>query len=331
MSDLLRDKGGPSGQGGFVKAIDSLKRAGIEFSLRKAPADAELPMEGELDIWLAPRSVSAADAALARDGFHHFNAPGHGRHRFYLAFEDGRWLKLDAKLRESDMSGSDRVVLPGNVERIRAGLARRRFAGLRRRGPVVAVLGPDGAGKGSVVAGLQRSIPVAVTSLYLGFGRRRALPTRGGRKDGGGDTPSRPGAIRETAFVLRKAIRSWRRLFPAYVVARRGHIVLCDRHPIEVLAVRPDRAKTARLVERFIATHLMPRPDAVILLDAPGDALFRRKKEHSAEVLDRWRRNYAEVFVPLGATIVPTTGPPEAAVAQASEVVWRALKRRRAW
>jgi thymidylate kinase len=324
MNGEMNDEGGPSGrQSGFRMAFDSLQRAGVEYSPRKALAQAELPMEGELDIWLHPGNVPAADSALARVGFQHFAAPGHGMHRFYLSFHEGRWSKLDAKLKQLDGRRPDRLALSGQLERIRAALARRRFAGLRRLGPVVAVLGPDGAGKGSVIAGLQRAIPVAVTTFYLGLARTSSRP--------GQSTRSQPGALRDSVFVIRKTIRYWRRLVPAYLAAWRGHIVLCDRHPIEVLAVRPDRTKPAQAIERFLAGRLMPRPDAMILLDAPGDILFRRKGEHSTEVLERWRKSYGEVFVPLGATIVPTTGPPEAAVAQASEVVWRALERRRAW
>jgi thymidylate kinase len=305
-----------------------LREAGVDFSVRKATVDEALPMEGELDIWLGPRAVRATDALLTQVGFHRFIAPGQGRHRFYLSFEKGRWLKVDAKLGDMSRSRPARVRVPG-AERILAALARRRFARIRRLGPVVAVLGPDGAGKGSVIAGLQRAIPVAVTPLYLGRRSPRAGPAESARTIE--STRSRAGPTRQTAFVLRNALRSWTRLLSGYLAAWRGHIVLCDRHPIEILAVRPERTQPARAIERFIASRLTPRPDALILLDAPGEILFRRKGEHSVEVLERWRRNYAEVFVPLGATIVPTTGPPKAAVAQASEVVWGALRRRRAW
>lgn len=306
-----------------------MKQAGIAFGLRKAAADAELPTEGELDIWLDPRSVAATDALLAQVGFYRFIAPGQGRHRFYLSFEKGRWLKVDAKLGDMGPSRPARFRVPGAAERIWAALARRRFARMRRLGPVVAVLGPDGAGKGSVIAGLQRAIPVAVTPLYLGRRSPRAGLAESARTIE--SMRSRAGPTRQTAFVLRNALRSWTRLLSGYLAAWRGHIVLCDRHPIEVLAVRPERTQPARTIERFIASRLTPKPDALILLDAPGEILFRRKGEHSTEVLERWRRNYAEVFVPLGATIVPTTGPPKAAVAQASEVVWGALRRRRVW
>jgi thymidylate kinase len=314
----------PSGSdGAFHAALLALTEAGIEFSLRKAAPTPELPTEGELDIWLARAWIPAADRVLERVGFHHFTAPGQGAHRFYLSLDSGRWCKLDAKLADEGGAEAPRPGFLGHSQRYLAGVTRHGPAGTRRLGPIVAVMGPDGAGKGSLIARLQRSIPVAVTSLYLG-GRRPA--SRIGR-----DSGRQGNALRDSAFVIRKAIRSWVRLAPAYLVAWRGHIVLCDRHPIEVLAIRPRRAKLARGLEAFIGRYLMPRPDAMILLDAPADVLFRRKREHSIEVLEAWRQSYAEVFLPLGAALIWTTGPREAAQAQASEVVWEALRRRRAW
>jgi thymidylate kinase len=296
-------------------------------------AGEEPTVEGELDIWLDPLAISAADEALANASFHHFHAPGQRHHRFYLACQEGRWFKIDAKLHEGGRPGPDRADLPRPLERVRVGLARRGFAGLHRLGPVVAVFGPDGAGKTSVIGGLRRIVPVAVTALYLG--RRRARPpsvTRPkGPKEESRAPRSRAGRIRETAFVLRNAIRSWTKLMPGYLAAWRGHIVLCDRHPIEVLAVKPRRTQPARAVERFIAGHLTPRPDVMIVLDAPEEILLRRKSDHSRQQLEQWRRSYAEVMVPLGASIVSTTGPPESTITQVSSIVWDALRQRRSW
>jgi thymidylate kinase len=330
MSNRERDGESPrpGARQGFHRALDSLTRESVRFRMRKL-GDAELPMEGELDVWLEPESILEADAALARVNFHHFVAPGHGNHRFYVSFEHGRWLKLDAKLAHHDSGGPSRLPLPEPVQRLRAALARRRLAGLRRLGPVIATLGPDGAGKGRVIADLRRSIPVAVTTVNFSFRRGGTSHARGEVPPG--STSSRLRALRDSASVLRKAMWYWSRLLPAYVAAWRGDIVLCDRHPIEVLAVRPDRAKPAQAIERFLARRLMPRPDALILLDAPAEILFQRKGEHSIPLLELWRMTYADVFVPLGGTIVATNGSPAAATAHASEVVWDALRRRRAW
>ena len=43
-------------------------------------------------------------------------------------------------------------------------LTQRRSRSIRRQGPVVALLGPDGAGKGTIIAGLRREMPTAYTA-----------------------------------------------------------------------------------------------------------------------------------------------------------------------
>jgi thymidylate kinase len=137
--------------------------------------------------------------------------------------------------------------------------------------------------------------------------------------------------VRECLFVMAKAVRGWSKLVWVYTLAWRGHIVLCDRHPIEVLATRPDRTPPAGALERWLVRHLTPRPDAIVLLDAPAEVLFGRKREHSATVLERWRNAYTEVFAERGAATVSTVGPREGTVDAASQVVWEALWDRRRW
>jgi thymidylate kinase len=188
---------------------------------------------------------------------------------------------------------------------------------LARRGPVVAVLGPDGAGKGTVIEGLRTSIEGPVTVIYLGrpHGRRRATAGTPKREARG-----KFGAVRECLFLARRGLRHLRLLLRGYALAWQGHIVLCDRHPVEVLAVRPPRTPVGALVERVIARRLMPWPDAMIVLDAPAARLLDRKGEHSLEVLERWRRAYLDVFGGRAA-IISTDGPVETSVADALAVV----------
>jgi thymidylate kinase len=301
----------------FRSALEALEQGAIPFRLRKPDGSNERAAGGELDLWLARSDLRRADSALRSAGFHHLEAPGHPGHRFYVAFDGRRWLKLDAKVPGE----------PGRLDRVGAAWNRRRPVALRRLGPVVAVLGPDGAGKGSLVSALRARIPFAVTPVYLGHvGRRQhRRPARlSGRER---HVP----AWREVAGVLRGALLAWRTLLGAYAAAWRGHVVLCDRHPIEVLAVRPRRSRAAAVVERLLVQHLTPRPDAIVVLDAPGRELFRRKGEHSVEVLERWRRGYAEEFEPKGAVTISTMGRKEASIHQASEVVWAALRKRRRW
>jgi thymidylate kinase len=192
-----------------------------------------------------------------------------------------------------------------------------------KRGAVVAFLGPDGAGKGTVIAGVRDALDEPVSVIYLGRPRQKRTGRVRARDPGERRSPS---AARECAFILRRAARHARLLLSAHRLARRGHIVLCDRHPVEVLAVRPDRTRAGAALERFIARRLIPSPDAVIVLDAPAALLLERKHEHPIEVLERWRSAYREVFSPRGAAIVSTDGPPEASIAAALAAVRAAAK-----
>jgi thymidylate kinase len=200
---------------------------------------------------------------------------------------------------------------------------------LVRRGPVIAFLGPDGAGKGTVIAGLHEALDGPVTVLYLGR-PRRGRGRAAGAAAAEGAQRRRPSSARECAFLVRRAARHLRLLLRGYAAAWRGHVVLCDRHPIEILAIRPPRTPAGAVLERFIARRLIPWPDAVIVLDAPASLLLERKGEHSLEVLERWRRAYLQVFGERAAAIVSTGGPPEMSIAAALAAVRRARPTARA-
>jgi thymidylate kinase len=168
-----------------------------------------------------------------------------------------------------------------------------------------------------VIAGVRDALDGSVTVLYLGQPRGPRRRPRSGKLD----RRDRPGTARECVNLLRKTARQLRLLLRGYALARRGHVVLCDRHPIEVLAVRPPRTAAGAALERFIARRVIPWPDAVIVLDAPAPLLLEREGEHSLEVLERWRRAYLEVFGPRSAAIVSTDGPQEASIANALAAV----------
>lgn len=322
-------------QGRLPAAFRALERAGVPFTLRKGAGWlSDLPAGGEVDIWLPPEAVAHADEVLTGAGFRRLGAPGAGPHRFYLAFENGRWLKIDAKIGNPGSATSP----PGaaaatpwgraQVRRLWAGLRQRRPLSLRRLGPVVALLGPDGAGKGSILAALQSEIPIAVRVAYLGWRPRRPVDRRA---DGNPGAEPDVSVWRECAFVLYQALRAWRRLVPGYLTAWRGDIVLLDRHPIEVLAIQPRRSAAARTLERIVFERLVPRPDVMVLLDAPGAALFARKGEQTPALLEEWRQRYRQVLVPKGAVVISTEGSVEESTAGVSEVVFLALAARRRW
>jgi len=334
------------GRGGGVlaAAFKTMDGRRIRYAFRKGSECLDPYAPGsEVDILIDPSELRAAEAAVMTEGFRRLEAPGHPRHRFYLAFEGGRWLKIDAKIARGS---GDKLPFGRRGRALRhllTALAQRRPLGLRRTGPVVALLGPDGAGKGTIIQALQERIPVGLTVIYLGE-RRRAHADRTPLPDppphGGRDyVPGHPrervvervSAPRECAFVLYRAFRFWSILLGGYLAAWSGHIVLCDRHPIEALAIRPRTTRSAAALERFLFGRLMPWPDAVAVLDAPGQVLYARKKEHSPDLLEGQRQRYSQTFVHRGARLISSLDGVEATIAETSGLVWAALKERRRW
>ena len=307
---------------GVHAALDALDAAGVAFAFRKGQGREDVAGAREIDIELAGRDRRAADEALRRAGFELLRAPGTWPHRFYLAHVAGRWLKLDAKL-----EGRRPALERPNVRRAWSKVARRFPVSPKRAGPVVALVGPDGAGKGSVIERLQAEIPLAVSVLYLGWRppRRRLLPeSRGNGRE--------RSALRECAGLMRGHLRTSRGLLRGYAAAWSGTIVLCDRHPLEALAVQPRRTPAGAALERLLLRRLTPWPDAIVVLDAPVEVLRARKDEHPPETLERWREGYRRAFGGRPeAAFVSTDGPLDASTRSVSEIVWRALVRRRGW
>ena len=332
--------GGGQGEGILAAAFETMDDRRIRYAFRKGSERVDPYAPGsEVDILIDPAELRAAEAAVMTEGFRRLDAPGHPRHRFYLAFEDGRSLKIDAKIAHGS---GDKLPFGRRWRAARhllTTLAQRRPLALRRTGPVVALLGPDGAGKGTVIQALQERIPVGLTVIYLGERRRRAPlpdpPPQGGREYVPGHPPERVvkrvSALRECAFVLYRAVRFWSILLGGYLAAWSGHIVLCDRHPIEALAIRPRTTRSAAALERFLFGRLMPWPDAVAVLDAPGQVLYARKKEHSPDLLEGQRQRYSQTFVHRGARLISSLDGVEATIAETSALVWAALKERRRW
>jgi thymidylate kinase len=183
----------------------------------------------------------------------------------------------------------------------------------------IAIVGADGAGKTTIAQMIERANPQAVRYLYLGAsiesGNYR-LPTsrlilnlklRAYRKKAARKGITDPKYIsthhmahREVKYGL---LGSWlqmanRLMEGAYrqtiaaLFQVRGWTVICDRHLyVDGLVIR----KSPRLVDRFYLwalTHLFPKPDLVVFLDAPPETLQARKAEGTVERLHEWRETY---------------------------------------
>src|SRR6266550_6360645 len=89
------------GQGGGIlaTAFEAMDHRRIRYAFRKGSEQVNLYAPGsEVDILIDPLELPDAERTLREQGFHRLDAPGCPRHRFYLAFDRGRWLKIDAKL-----------------------------------------------------------------------------------------------------------------------------------------------------------------------------------------------------------------------------------------
>jgi hypothetical protein len=257
----------PDSPGGA--AISELIAADVGVRLRKPPSTGA--GQRELDLWLEPRDRHRADVLLERSGFHHLRMLGYAPHRFYVTFRDGIWHKIDVKL-------THRSPAPEVLRH----LSRHLPAGVRRHGPVVAVVGADAEVRRRAIAELAASIPVRV---YVARFNGPAAEERDG------------GRVRGWAGCLEGL-----RLARAYGEAWSGTPVLCDGYPVAAVDADTRTSLIGRLRQR-----LLPSPDTWVVLGVSRGAVAAGE----AERLSRIRSQLgAQVFAALrsrtrAGTVVP--------------------------
>jgi thymidylate kinase len=175
-----------------------------------------------------------------------------------------------------------------------AGLFNRAKRAFQPHGLSIVVLGPDGAGKSSVIDAMGKTLaPIFSRSVCWSFAPplRRLLR----RPDRPTNQPHALGRRSLPVSLIRAGY--WfvfNTLGYAYLpwTLARSVLVLYDRHFIDIF-VDSERYRYGgpmwllRLIWRFT-----PRPDLVILLDAPPEVLQARKQEVPLEVTARQCRDY---------------------------------------
>jgi thymidylate kinase len=221
----------------------------------------------------------------------------------------------------------------------------------------VALVGPDGAGKSTISERLrQATLPAPVKTIYMGVNLEAStlmLPTtrlllaakraRGGRPDmvasslrDVNDEPPTPSgrgaAAKSTARMAVWMTEEWLRQLVALGHSLRGRIVVFDRHFfLDYYHADVDEGRrrgTAQRLHGWVLERLYPKPDLVILLDAPAEVLHARKPEATVAWLERRRQQYQELapLVPEF-VVVDVDRPLEAAVSEvvaAIESSWKA-------
>ena len=165
----------------------------------------------------------------------------------------------------------------------------------RPTGLSVVVLGPDGAGKSSVTdaVGGPDLLPVFDRSVCWGF--VPPLHRLIGRNHGPSSEPhalpprSRAGSLVKAGYWLAFSILSHPR---TYLMKARGGLVLYDRHFVDILVDATRYRYRGPLWILRAIWSLIPKPDLVVLLDAPAETIQKRKQELTVEETARQLHAY---------------------------------------
>lgn len=168
--------------------------------------------------------------------------------------------------------------------------------GLRTRGVTVVLVGTDGSGKSTVADRLSTrlvDLGVPTASAYFGMARGNLPGIALARKVLGvapttesADRPAVGGAQPEaTSHSVLRRIAAWY-YAGEYVVRwfrdvrphlRRGTVVICDRYVFDLRESPWPGSRAAAWAER-----ILPRPDVLVLPDAPDAEIHARKPERPA-------------------------------------------------
>lgn len=158
----------------------------------------------------------------------------------------------------------------------------------------IVILGPDGAGKSSVINGLMDNLARCGCSVKMRHLKPQILIPQRSKPvaivvNPHGKPPR--SALTSLAKIFVWLIEEW---YANLIYDQEENLLICDRYYHDLL-IDPIRYRyggptsVARLVSK-----LMPQPDLWVLLDAPAEVLQARKQEVPMEETARQRNAYKE-------------------------------------
>lgn len=175
------------------------------------------------------------------------------------------------------------------------------------RGPLVAVIGPDGAGKSTLTSSVAAQAGLPARVLY------------GGTHPAGTHSSVVPG-FTTGRILLRLGATHVRIVWHR----RRGRLVILDRHPLQVRP-NPTTALPARTRRRRkLLSSTLPAPDLLIVLDAPVAVLRARRPEHDWTALAADRSRHLDLLVDhrMPTVRIDATASPDQMVRETVEHIW---------
>ncbi|MDQ7051471.1 MAG: hypothetical protein Q9P14_00680 [candidate division KSB1 bacterium] len=235
------------------------------------------------------------------------------------------------------------ATVPANRRRRRLIHRRRKWARFfgRKRGLVIAFIGPDGAGKSTTISAIQEYLNRLGLNTHVAYlgpwggslfhfkNRLKWLNVDPYREDYkayyAGKLQQKPSplpllkqlklAVRSAMYypllMIEMAARWYVRVLPRL---REGRVVLADRYIYDMLVGYKSRPMDYQVGVRRWLCRLYPRPDFGVLLDADPEVIYARKPQLRASHLTLIRPLYRQVANQYGFVILDTGTSVEATV-----------------